>query len=224
MSQEPVDLYAVLEVAPTATEEEIKAAYRRLAMLYHPDRNPGDEAAAETFRRVSEAYAVLSDPARRSRYDTTGDASTSPDLKESVASQRLYGTLVNTVAEAYQQGRDLRQTDLLARMKETLRRVKRVAENGKEDAAKATQVWEEVAGRFSSEEEDGQGPNLLQRMAQGRAEECRRSEEAAAGELELLDLCLSMLAGQKYRTDGAEQEGRARASSNAYGFLSTTSW
>lgn len=63
------DYYAILGVARTASEEEIKRAYRRLALQHHPDRNPGDRRAEERFKQVSEAYAVLMDPRRRRDYD-----------------------------------------------------------------------------------------------------------------------------------------------------------
>jgi curved DNA-binding protein CbpA len=63
------DYYAILGVATSAAEEEIKRAYRRLALRHHPDRNPGDRRAEERFKQISEAYAVLMDPARRREYD-----------------------------------------------------------------------------------------------------------------------------------------------------------
>lgn len=66
------DLYAVLGVSRSATAEEIKKAYRRLARQHHPDANPGDAEAEVRFKEVAQAYEVLSDPERRSRYDTFG--------------------------------------------------------------------------------------------------------------------------------------------------------
>jgi len=63
------DYYRLLGLDPHATEEGIKRAYRRLALQYHPDRNPGDRTAEERFKEISEAYAVLSDLAKRREYD-----------------------------------------------------------------------------------------------------------------------------------------------------------
>lgn len=63
------DFYEVLGVSPDAGPEEIKAAFRQLGKKYHPDANPGSQAADERFKRVSEAYSVLSDPDRRREYD-----------------------------------------------------------------------------------------------------------------------------------------------------------
>ena len=66
------DYYEVLGVAKDATADQIKSAYRKLAMKYHPDRNPGDKAAEEKFKEAAEAYAVLHDPEKRQRYDQFG--------------------------------------------------------------------------------------------------------------------------------------------------------
>jgi len=63
------DYYEALGVSPEATNEEIKKAYRQLALKFHPDRNPGDREAEESFKAISEAYGVLIDPGKRKQYD-----------------------------------------------------------------------------------------------------------------------------------------------------------
>jgi molecular chaperone DnaJ len=68
------DYYAVLEVARGASDDEIKGAYRKLAMRYHPDRNNGSKDAEEKFKEITEAYDVLRDPNKRAAYDRYGEA------------------------------------------------------------------------------------------------------------------------------------------------------
>lgn len=90
------DLYAVLGVARTATEEEVKRAYRQLARKHHPDLNPGNKAAEERFKEISFAYEVLSDADKRKRYDEFGE-------------QGLRGGFDPEQARAYRHWADARQ-------------------------------------------------------------------------------------------------------------------
>ena len=79
MADNKRDYYEVLGVEKTASADEIKRAYRKKAMQYHPDRNPGDTEAEEKFKEVGEAYEVLSDEQKRSRYDQFGFAGVDPN-------------------------------------------------------------------------------------------------------------------------------------------------
>lgn len=67
-----MDYYKILGVSKTASKDDIKKAYRKLALKYHPDRTKGDKKAEEKFKQANEAYAVLSDPEKRQQYDTYG--------------------------------------------------------------------------------------------------------------------------------------------------------
>lgn len=69
-----MEYYQILGVAKNATADDIKKAYRKLAIKYHPDKNPGDKQAEDKFKEISEAYAVLSDTEKRQQYDTFGSA------------------------------------------------------------------------------------------------------------------------------------------------------
>ena len=75
------DYYEVLGVERTASEEDIKKAYRKLALKFHPDRNPGDKAAEESFKEVGEAYEVLNDGQKRAAYDQYGHAAFDPRMR-----------------------------------------------------------------------------------------------------------------------------------------------
>ena len=68
----PRDFYETLGLERDASQQEIKSAYRKLAVRYHPDRNQGDKEAEGRFKEAAEAYAVLSDPEKRARYDRFG--------------------------------------------------------------------------------------------------------------------------------------------------------
>ncbi len=79
------DYYEVLGVSRDASDQELKSAYRKQALKYHPDRNPGDHAAEEKFKQASEAYQVLSDADKRAAYDRYGHAGVSGRARASAA-------------------------------------------------------------------------------------------------------------------------------------------
>jgi len=74
------DYYKILDIEKDAGETEIKKAYRKLAIIHHPDKNPDDEAAADRFKDIGEAYETLSDPSKRQRYDSGVDLEDPADM------------------------------------------------------------------------------------------------------------------------------------------------
>ena len=73
------DYYEVLGLQKGASDNDIKKAFRKMAMKYHPDKNPGDKVAEEKFKEINEAYAVLSDPEKKEKYDRFGHAGVDPN-------------------------------------------------------------------------------------------------------------------------------------------------
>lgn len=108
--------YEALGVAKDATAAQIKAAYRRLSFAHHPDRNPGDRAAEERFKKVASAYEVLSDPKRRAAYDLGGGPR--PSTFAGTASGEV-DVILERVREAT--GVDLRNVSLTERQKGGIR-------------------------------------------------------------------------------------------------------
>ena len=95
-----IDFYQVLGVEKTASEGQIKTAYRKLALKYHPDRNRGSVEAAEQFKNVSTAYTVLSDPNKRRQYDLAGESGAdfefeSVDVGQMGGIGRMFGAMLN---------------------------------------------------------------------------------------------------------------------------------
>jgi len=76
-----LDFYEIIGVSRNASEQEIKNAYRKLALQFHPDRNPGDERAQEVFKKISIAYSILSDPNKRRQYDVSGPSMAMSDFE-----------------------------------------------------------------------------------------------------------------------------------------------
>src|SRR6058998_4036286 len=85
------DFYEALGIAKNASEEEIKKAYRKLAMKHHPDRNPNDKTSEERFKEAKEAYEILSDPKKRTAYDQFGHAGVDASAGFGAAGARGFG-------------------------------------------------------------------------------------------------------------------------------------
>ncbi len=111
------DLYAALGVARTATEDEIRTSYRRLARQYHPDVNPNDKSAEDRFKEVAYAYDVLSDPEKRARYDEFGVAGLQSGFDpEQARAYRRWSDGARRSPFHQEAGEEIDLEDLLARM------------------------------------------------------------------------------------------------------------
>ena len=113
------DYYEVLEVTKTATAEEIKKAYRKKAIQFHPDKNPGDKTAEEKFKEAAEAYDVLSNPDKRARYDQFGHAG----MGGAAGNGGPFGGFSGFGGGGSQQQRRYRGSDLRVKVKLTLKEI-----------------------------------------------------------------------------------------------------
>lgn len=112
------DYYAILGVTPESNADDLKKAYRKLALQYHPDRNPGNAEAEAKFKELSEAYAVLSDPEKRARYDRFGTADEQGFSADFGNMQDIFGEFFGEFFGGARQGasRRARGRDLLYRL------------------------------------------------------------------------------------------------------------
>lgn len=111
MYQRFKDYYQILGVNRDASIEEIKRAYRSLAVKYHPDKNPGDKEAEERFKEINEAYHILSDPAKRAKYDAILDGREDRSLFEELF-EDAFGTIFGDFFEEFFGRREVRGRDL----------------------------------------------------------------------------------------------------------------
>jgi len=119
------DCYEVLGISKSATEKEIKKAYKKLAMKYHPDRNPDNPVAQENFREVKDSYEILNDPEKRQEYDDFGHAAFDPSRRQGGHgfNQSSAGGFNDVFADMFRQQHQPRPTkgpDLLSHIQLTL--------------------------------------------------------------------------------------------------------
>lgn len=142
-------LYETLEVDGTASSEVITKAYRRLARKYHPDRNPGDEEAAGLFKKISEAYEVLNDPEKRSRYDRVGSTDGGCSQIQQWIRSCLEKSLRNALAKIIKEHGDTRYQNLLSMMHQDLAQAVIDTHTGIETCQEASGQIKAAKARFS---------------------------------------------------------------------------
>lgn len=147
-------LYEVLGVPKTADKEAVKKAYRKRSRETHPDRNPGDPSARERFALVLRAYEILSDDARRAKYDATGDDSErAPDNTFSGVVNLLTKVLANVLQQVIDQGGEVERQDMVAHMRQVLAHEREEMKKAQAGAMKMKKGYEKCLKRFKGRAE-----------------------------------------------------------------------
>jgi DnaJ-class molecular chaperone len=180
------DLYEILGVTRDASGEDIKRAYRHLAMEHHPDRNPGDPDAHERFQQVQKAYEVLSEPERRAEYDRSG--STTLGVREEQLLQndavQIFQEALNSVIGNY--STPPTHFDVIAQMVRVVEGKQAQLTEAKRLSRRSVDVMRRVLERIGMTEE-ASGPNVLagfleDRIAKAEADAARFHDMIVHGE------------------------------------------
>ena len=197
-----MDLYAVLGVSRSARRQTIQKAYRRLAMQYHPDRNPGSAEAAERFRQVQLAWDVLGDADKRAHYDRTGEvegpAQSKSEANALVALQTVYFDAVKAIAES--PGARAAEQDLVDIMRQVVDKKQKGLEEQRKSILALRRVIKDTQGRFSTA--DG-SENYLEQVAaalyaKGEAELAQVKQQLDVGHD-----CLALLKKIRYSREAS---------------------
>lgn len=165
----------VLGVSEDATTEEVKKAYRQLALRFHPDRNPGDDEAKTAFQRIQEAYAELS-------------GRDNPGQSEALVFQCLFDAVKGTALNVLRNGREIKQTDMAALLKQELNAKLREVDETLKDLERTEVNFAELTKRFTGEQSE-----LLKQVAQAHLEEIEKQREGPEKSREALQAALRVV-------------------------------
>jgi len=191
------DLYAILGIPRTATAARIKSAFRKLAKKFHPDRNPGDAQAEAKYKEIVLAYEILSDPARRARYDQAGDVTKQVNGRESQA----IGVLLQAWGAAFQQAMergDPKMVDLIAEAKKLIVAFQK---NREPEVKKLNKIREALCDTLTRlTVKDGKA-NILLESVQGGIAEVEAGLAQIAEKTAVEKLALEMLDDYSFRCE-----------------------
>ena len=211
------DLYRVLGIRPNSSRDTITRAYRKKAMKYHPDRNPGDESAVENYRRVQEAYEVLSDPARRKLYDETGSTESRPRGEGEVeAMSVLFPILMDVIQGAANGFKGVAGSNLVERMQTKLSDIKSSIDQNVVRMQVVVKNLNKTLGRFTVSE----GENLIEASIRQQIANVESEIEKHKAEWGKFDRTSKYLAKYGYKTDSTPTgSGSPTSSVNAASFV-----
>lgn len=205
-------LYEILGVRPNTPAAGIRRAYRKLSMKYHPDRNPGDSAAAEMYHAVTHAHTILADPELRRKYDETGATEIPRDMGLSELAGVLVPVFMAIVSECINPKpinmgngwgmmpppvRDIKKVDLVSEMTARIKsRRGEVTEQLKEFRRIHTGIGE-LLGRVTVES----GENVFESALREQLAKIAPNLELVAAELKRIESALDYLKSVKYRRD-----------------------
>jgi len=193
-------LYKVLGVKKTASRESIRKAYRKRAMQAHPDRG-GD---AERFREVNLVYSVLSDDARRARYDETGEFDIhNVDNSHAETMSILSQCLNETLSQLVQAGLKPEQEDLIARMQASLKGAREKQGEEINNLEHARRTFQSVAGRFTVKDNE---PNFLELSVQQSLMQVENAIRAARHSMDAIARAADFLKLFGFRADPKKVE------------------
>lgn len=177
------DPYKILKVNRSASLEEIKAAYRKLITKHHPDRNPGNAKAEEKFKEVQWAWDLLSDAARRDRFDSTGDSDDKP-----CADTEVLNTVSGILTEAI--GHGALDGDVVEQMRNALKSGRQIMVNRDKELKAKRAKLEKLSGRFKVE---GDGDNVLSMVTKRHVDNIDKEIASNDRFLDLNQRCLDFL-------------------------------
>lgn len=216
MTEQKRDLYKILKLKKTATQEQITAAYRKLALRWHPDRNSGSQAAAAKFDEITKAYDIISDPAKRVRYDETGECDDRPanDFGDAVVILRMfYADTLRAIASragnaVYENVQGLMRQAISNKCDELNNALR-----------KPRQQREEVKALMGRWETTEQTPNFLEQCTRDMMAGLEAHIASVEMDLDRHGRAFEVLKNFSFRFDKMDysEEGRRKAAQNGFG-------
>ena len=196
------DLYAVLGVSKSATQEEIKLAYRVAAMTYHPDRNKGDLGMAKVFQAVQHAYDVLSDPDKRKYYDETGKIKPTEQQLRAEAQDVLHANIISCI-DALVQSPDP-QAERMNPIQEVRNKLSSDIRNADQNLKllkKTIKKYEQMAKRLKSKKNPQFENSPVGILISGKIENLKASTEKVANAIDVHNIALQMINDYSYEME-----------------------